>query len=816
MATPLFNHGCGTPVTPDAAGPGNFIVNGNGNNDTDDDGTNSDGSDVGGGTTGGQNGGSGRSTSIIADKTMLDFGSSATNLPLALSVRGVDALAYTTVSSSDWLNGDPAVGTLTAEPTEIVIRVDRTRLPLGPQTSILTFVAIGVEPVVVQISATGSNDHDDGRPPELYVSAAALEFGSGATQMAFSVQNVGGGDLDYTIATEASWILVSPSGGRSSGEADHVSVAIDRDGLASGQYDGTVVVRGGGSEKTISIHMFVSTIGVPEGDAELWISRSLIDFGSSIPQDSFIVQNRGHGSLAYTVTSQVAWAAASVTNGVSAGEEDRIDVSVSRAGLAAGVHTGALLVAADNGQLFAISLRVSVVAEEAVEQPVLAVSQSALDFSDTLTALSFDIHNAGGGTLRYTISSSVPWMGTSTPQGECTTETDNIVVVVDRSSLAFGLHSAALTVSSAHGASQQIEVSVNKIDPYSMENFPFFQYVVSGDEMPLLNEANRNVLLRPVVSNFWFNPTYLNEERNWYRQNVPGAQLGRYFVPFNATPAPIPGSLPNKMSNIPDEWLLRNTSGGYFIISYGSESRYTLDLTLPEVRAAQVNFWIQNSQGWDTLLIDHFFYKYTNQFNSVAPGVNAWWAAMKSLAQEYSAASNKPIYINAITRPEETWVELAPHVDGFFYESALGASAYFDQANWRKYYLDAELRAYRAVLDMGKYVLITNNKAWAGVSNDLELSQPTVMGPLLSAAVCLTRNPGDPLYYNTNILRGGDFTPYGFHNWWRELGTPLGAFYWDALVCKRDFSKGRVEFDVTTAQPVVRVILNNGVTYSNR
>lgn len=347
-------------------------------------------------------------------------------------------------------------------------------------------------------------------------------------------------------------------------------------------------------------------------------------------------------------------------------------------------------------------------------------------------------------------------------------------------------------------------------NPPTMQEMPYFQYLIDPDELAVMGPGNRITLLRPYVSNFWFNPTVLGEWMSWYRQQVPGATLGRYFVPYNATPEPILGSLPNKMSNIPDAWLLRNWSGGYFTLQYGTEIRRNLDLTLPEVRAAQIRFWIEQSAGWDQLLIDHFIYKYTNQFNSCIHGSEAWFAAMLALLQEYKAATTKPIVVNVIGPPWEIWDELTPWVDGFFSESALSTSIYFPQTHWRSRYFRWELAAYRRALNAGKAVLLTNNNSWAGVTNDAYLSTPEVVGPVLSAVVCLVRNPGERLYFNTNITRNHDHTPRAYHEWWRLLGRPLGKYYWVDLVARREFERGWVEFDITTSQPDIRV--KHGVT----
>lgn len=440
--------------------------------------------------------------------------------------------------------------------------------------------------------------------------------------------------------------------------------------------------------------------------------------------------------------------------------------------------------------------------------PMLIVSDSSLSFSKFEDIKTLEIRNNGTGTVGYLFATSEPWLWVTPQSGTCGATPKRVNVVVNRSEAPYGKLSAVITV---RGLTTEagIQVTVENPDPRGLAEFPYFQYLIQQQQLDLVNDTNQHVILRPFVSNLWSSSaanasSFIAD----YRSRVPGAVVGRYVSCVFASPSAPPGALERFLPNVPSEWLLRRSNGSLYIVSQAGQSRTCVDLTIPAARSAMIDFWYQSSIGWDWILVDHFYYKYTSLFTDCVHGKQAWDAAMLQLLVDYKARYSKPILLNTITRPEQTWGELIPLTRGLFYESALGASAYFPQPDARLAYFTQELAAYRAALDAGKYVLICNNNAWAGISNDEQASAAHVAGPLLSAAVCLLRNPGEPFWYNTNITMNNDHQPRDFHDWWRRLGTPIGPMYWNRSRCMRDFSRGRIELDITTDRPVIRVTID--------
>jgi hypothetical protein len=79
----------------------------------------------------------------------------------------------------------------------------------------------------------------------------------------------------------------------------------------------------------------------------------------------------------------------------------------------------------------------------------------------------FDVWNAGGGTLNYTVSVSAAWLSCSPASGSSTGASQSVTVTYHPSGLAVGSHSATITVASAGatGDPQSIPVTLTVTQP---------------------------------------------------------------------------------------------------------------------------------------------------------------------------------------------------------------------------------------------------------------------------------------------------------------------------------------------------------------
>lgn len=97
--------------------------------------------------------------------------------------------------------------------------------------------------------------------PSLERTPSSLDFGSTSTKKSISVRNKNGGQLNYTVSSNRSWIDINPTMGSSTGEWDTINIYVDRSDLSAGTKTGTVYVNPNyGSTQNVSVSMVVPTI----------------------------------------------------------------------------------------------------------------------------------------------------------------------------------------------------------------------------------------------------------------------------------------------------------------------------------------------------------------------------------------------------------------------------------------------------------------------------------------------------------------------------------------------------------------------------
>lgn len=198
----------------------------------------------------------------------------------------------------------------------------------------------------------------------------------------------------------------------------------------------------------------------------LSVSVTDIDVGLDGTQASFFVSNIGGGTLCYTVTSEVAWATPTPSEGESAGEDDEIVVSVSRAGLSAGEYRQEILVEADDGQSETVIVQMTV--------PSVQLSTDLLDFGLDGVQQSVVLHATPGvpAALACTITPSAPWIRVD-PATNLTVgpEVQELWVTIDRcdSTWQTGLNEAELIVDVENGEQHVLTVLAERAAPPSEE-----------------------------------------------------------------------------------------------------------------------------------------------------------------------------------------------------------------------------------------------------------------------------------------------------------------------------------------------------------
>ncbi len=112
--------------------------------------------------------------------------------------------------------------------------------------------------------------------------ANSCQVGQNAVNRTLIVWNTGGGSLNYTVASDAPWLSVTPGSGSSSGEQDYLTVNFLSSGLAAGSYAANLTVSAPGaanSPQTVPVSLEVvsgTSQGIPK-----WTFRALGSLRSS-------------------------------------------------------------------------------------------------------------------------------------------------------------------------------------------------------------------------------------------------------------------------------------------------------------------------------------------------------------------------------------------------------------------------------------------------------------------------------------------------------------------------------------------------------
>lgn len=256
--------------------------------------------------------------------------------------------------------------------------------------------------------------------PALLVSPAAVDFGTNATRVSFTIYNEGGGTLAWSVHEvvwmgsalgwvdqDVPWLTVDPSSlvGETSTETDRVFLNADRTGLAGGTYSGAgLQIRGTGGIVTVPVSMRVSGSVGPDPDGTVVVSPTTVTLNGLSDTAEFTVENTGDALVQWYGEVAVA------TSDAPAGSPIQIGLSPSQGVTAAG-NTTTVTVAIPDPQNFNLdvpSYRVTVrdrsttqvlgtvdVFVDLVAPPAITLDPTTLNFGTDGYQLSFYVINTG-------------------------------------------------------------------------------------------------------------------------------------------------------------------------------------------------------------------------------------------------------------------------------------------------------------------------------------------------------------------------------------------------------------------------------------
>jgi uncharacterized protein (TIGR03437 family) len=206
--------------------------------------------------------------------------------------------------------------------------------------------------------------------PAIAVAPSSLGFAytvGGTIPAAQSIQvtNSGGGTLNWSAATSASWLSVAPASGTA---PSTLSVLASPAGLGAGTYTGSVqITAAGASNSPVPVTV---TLTVAAAGAVLAVSPHALTFnytvGGGAPATQGIsITNAGGGTLSWIASASAGWVGLSSASGTAPAT---LSVSVSPATLAAASYSATVLITAAGATGSPASVSVTLVVQTANAQ----------------------------------------------------------------------------------------------------------------------------------------------------------------------------------------------------------------------------------------------------------------------------------------------------------------------------------------------------------------------------------------------------------------------------------------------------------------
>jgi len=349
----------------------------------------------------------------------------------AVSNTGGGSMNWTSsvTSGNSWAH--ISAGTSGTNTGNISVTVD-ANTDNNSRTAIITVIAPGAtgSPKTISIVQAASQAVLDVTP-----ATRSLDYTSGS--VSFTVSNTGGGTLRWStsVTSGSSWAQISS--GSTGSNTGSIQVSVSANTTAAARTASlTVTAEGVSGSKTITIVQAANESVMNAGPQSQTIS-------SGSASTSFAVANTGNGTLSWTATvsSGASWAhITSGSNGTNTGT-----VMVLADANPENAKRSAIVTVTDvSGKTSPINLTINQDANESVL--TVTPEQRTIDFNSS--TLTFQVNNAGGGSIDWTASVSEGSAWASIRSGAGGTNSGTITVEVEANK-GMASRNAVITISKA-------------------------------------------------------------------------------------------------------------------------------------------------------------------------------------------------------------------------------------------------------------------------------------------------------------------------------------------------------------------------------
>jgi BACON domain-containing protein/pre-peptidase/Big-like domain-containing protein len=261
------------------------------------------------------------------------------NATLIVSNAGSGTLTWTAAKDSAWLTLSTSSGTA---PDTLTVTLSPTGLGAGVHRDTIVFSSpepgAGADTVVVTFTL---------HQPVLTVSPTFVSDtarqGSGVIRdTTLIIGNAGQGTLSWIATPDSSWITLLDSSGTG---PDTVVLSLNSAGLATGIYQGRVVVSAAGaagSPDTVNVQFEILPPPILSV-TPLAVADTAFVGSAAAQSSSLAIANTGAATLTWSAAKDSTWLALSPSSG---GAPDTIDLTLSPAGLSTGTHRDTVVITA--------------------------------------------------------------------------------------------------------------------------------------------------------------------------------------------------------------------------------------------------------------------------------------------------------------------------------------------------------------------------------------------------------------------------------------------------------------------------------------
>ncbi len=231
--------------------------------------------------------------------------------------------------------------------------------------------------------------------PKLNVKPDLLDFGTDKEKLTFTIANDNPKtNLQWQVEkpTSASWLSLSKETGNLKAKDEVITVTVDRNKMTDAKtYTSALIVKAinGKGTKTINI------TAVKQG-AGMKVEPSALNFGSNESEKTLLVTNSTKiGTINYIASANESWITITNKEGtITKSETGSIKVSVSRLNLAAGNHTGTVVVKSNKN-----TVTVTVSMEVLAKQKPAVTSLQASEIKHNAAGVSAYISSVGSAAV---------------------------------------------------------------------------------------------------------------------------------------------------------------------------------------------------------------------------------------------------------------------------------------------------------------------------------------------------------------------------------------------------------------------------------